>query len=185
MVIVAINFQWNNTKMMMIWSWLDSVPSKPVPLCLENRISWPGRLCSSTMLHLKWDVLTDFTLISKLKPQLHFYTSINCSLLLKDNHSQNSEYASAWVHLKSQGCIPRCLIVRGWEAPAVVKGLGFRPHFITAPGIWYERQSFGVYSSMTLWPWPNNTEYKGSVLLNISKGCLSIVFEHLVTPLIN
>lgn len=57
-----------------------------------------------------------------------------------------------------QGCISHCLIVRGWEAPAVVKELGFRPHMITQPGIWYERRCFGVYSSMTLWPWPNNTK---------------------------
>lgn len=48
-----------------------------------------------------------------------------------------------------------------------------------------EDSAFGVYSSMKLWPLLKSREYKGSVLLNITNRSFAVMFEHIVTSLIN
>ena len=43
-----------------------SVPTKHVPVHLENMICWLGHLCSSTMLHLLWYAVTYFYLYQRI-----------------------------------------------------------------------------------------------------------------------
>lgn len=89
-----------------------------------------------------------------------------------------------WICWRLQSIWNLCIALLNCErmgGPSCCQRVKFQtPHHYSACDlIW--KMVFGVYCSMTLWPWPNNSEYKGSVLLNISKRCLSIILEHLMT----